>query len=278
MFQCGRFQLDLGTPRIMGILNVTPDSFSDGGRHATAQAAIRKAWQMIEAGADLIDVGGESTRPGAQAATLEEELARVLPVLTALRDAPVPLSIDTMKTEVMRAALDAGASLVNDVNALQAEGALQVLASSDAGVCLMHMQGEPRSMQMAPHYTDVQAEVEAFLAQRVAAVRAAGVGAERIMLDPGIGFGKTLEHNLALLRGLPRLARLGYPLLLGVSRKSMLGAITGKPVDERMAASVAAALYGVMQGVAVVRVHDVAETRDALQVYRTLAEEQVYGT
>lgn len=278
MFQCGRFQLDLGTPRIMGILNVTPDSFSDGGRHATAQAAIRKAWQMIEAGADLIDVGGESTRPGAQAATLEEELARVLPVLTALRDAPVPLSIDTMKTEVMRAALDAGASLVNDVNALQAEGALQVLASSDAGVCLMHMQGEPRSMQMAPHYTDVQAEVEAFLAQRVAAVRVAGVGAERIMLDPGIGFGKTLEHNLALLRGLPRLARLGYPLLLGVSRKSMLGAITGKPVDERMAASVAAALYGVMQGVAVVRVHDVAETRDALQVYRTLAEEQVYGT
>lgn len=278
MFQCGRFQLDLGTPRIMGILNVTPDSFSDGGRHAAAQAAIRKAWQMIEAGADLIDVGGESTRPGAQAATLEEELARVLPVLTALRDAPVPLSIDTMKTEVMRAALDAGASLVNDVNALQAEGALQVLASSDAGVCLMHMQGEPRSMQMAPHYTDVQAEVEAFLAQRVAAVRAAGVGAERIMLDPGIGFGKTLEHNLALLRGLPRLARLGYPLLLGVSRKSMLGAITGKPVDERMAASVAAALYGVMQGVAVVRVHDVAETRDALQVYRTLAEEQVYGT
>ncbi len=273
MFQCGRFQLDLSVPRIMGILNVTPDSFSDGGLHATTQAAISKAWQMIEDGADVIDIGGESTRPGAQSVNLDDELARVLPVIAALRDAPVPLSVDTMKPQVMQAALDAGAVLINDVNALRTPGALDVVAASDAGVCLMHMQGAPRTMQASPHYHNVVAEVGIFLAERVAVVKAAGIPDRRIMLDPGFGFGKSQQHNLALLRDMGQLAKMGYPLLLGISRKSILGAITGRPVDERMPASIAAALYGVMHGASMVRVHDVAETRDALQIYKAIRGE-----
>lgn len=254
----------------MGILNVTADSFSDGGAHATTEAAVARAWQLIEAGAEIIDIGGESTRPGAAAVSLEAELARVVPVVEALRHAPVPVSVDTMKTEVMRASLAAGASLINDVNALRAPGALELLAGSDAGICLMHMQGEPRSMQQAPAYANVLADVGLYLARRAAALLAAGIARERILLDPGIGFGKTLEHNLALLRGLPQLAALGFPLLLGVSRKSMLGKITGREVHERLPASLATALFCVEQGAHIIRVHDVAETRDALLTYRTL--------
>ncbi len=274
LFHCGRFELDLATPRIMGILNVTTDSFSDGGAYATTTAAVGRAWQLIEAGAELIDIGGESTRPGAQPASLDEELSRVVPVVEALRDAPVAISVDTMKTEVMRASLAAGASLINDVNALRAPGALELLARSEAGICLMHMQGEPRSMQHAPSYTDVLADVGVFLARRAAVLLAGGIAKERILLDPGIGFGKTLEHNLALLRGLPQLAGLGFPLLLGVSRKSMLGKITGRDVHERLPASLAAALFCVMRGASIIRVHDVAETRDALLTYKALTGDQ----
>lgn len=274
LFHCGRFKLDLGSPRIMGILNVTTDSFSDGGTHVSTESAVSRAWQLIEAGAEIIDIGGESTRPGAQAVSLADELARVVPVVEALRDAPVPISVDTMKTEVMRASLEAGASLINDVNALRAPGALELLARSDAGICLMHMQGEPRSMQQAPAYDDVLAEVGLFLARRVSALLAAGIAKERIVLDPGIGFGKTLDHNLALLRGLPQLAGLGFPLLLGVSRKSLLGKITGREVHERLPASLAAALFCVMQGAQIIRVHDVSETRDALRTYKALTGEE----
>ncbi|GAB1233534.1 dihydropteroate synthase [Ferrigenium sp. UT4] len=256
----------------MGIVNVTPDSFSDGGLHASAAAAIAHAHRLIEEGADMLDIGGESTRPGAAEVGVQEELDRVLPVLEGLRGVAVPLSIDTWKPEVMRAALAAGASLVNDVNALRAEGALQAVAASAAAVCLMHKQGNPQTMQQQPHYADVVAEVGAFLRARVAATEAAGIARNRIVIDPGFGFGKTLAHNLALLRGMDALSALGVPVLAGLSRKSMLGAITGREVGERVAASVAAALLAVQRGAAIVRVHDVRETVDALKVWQITDE------
>ncbi len=249
----------------MGIVNVTPDSFSDGGRFFSSSAAVDHARQLIEEGADVLDVGGESTRPGAQPIGIQEELERVLPVIEALRG--VPVSIDTWKPEVMRAALAAGACLVNDVNALLAEGALDAVAQSDAAVCLMHKQGDPQTMQQRPEYGDVVAEVGVFLRGRIHAAEAAGITRERIAIDPGFGFGKTLEHNLALLRGLDRLCELGVPVLAGLSRKSMLGAITGREVGDRTAASVAAAMLAVQRGASIVRVHDVGATVDALKVW-----------
>ncbi len=254
----------------MGVVNVTPDSFSDGGVHLDPDKAADHARRMVDEGADLVDVGGESSRPGAEAVTAEEEMRRVLPVLARIRDLAVPVAVDTVKPEVMRAAIAEGASMINDINALRASGALAIVAASQVGVCLMHMKGEPRTMQAAPDYEDVTAEVAAYLKDRAAAAEAAGVARERIVVDPGFGFGKKVEHNLALLRNLGDIARLGYPVLAGLSRKSTLGAITGKPVTERTAASIAAALLAVDHGARIVRVHDVAATRDALAVWSAL--------
>ena len=251
----------------MGVVNVTPDSFSDGGHFLEAGAAVDHARRLVEEGADIVDVGAESSRPGADVAvTPEEELRRLLPVLKGLRELPVPVSVDTVKPEVMRAAIAEGASMVNDINALRAPGALEAVASAEVGVCLMHMQGEPRTMQREPRYGDVVAEVEAFLAERVAAAQARGIARERIVIDPGFGFGKTVEHNFELLRNLGRLAETGLPVMAGWSRKSTLGAVTGRGPAERLAASVAAALLAVQHGAKIVRVHDVAATRDALAV------------
>ena len=251
----------------MGIVNVTPDSFSDGGRFADPARAIEHGLRLRDEGADLVDVGGESTRPGAQAVPAEEELARVLPVVQALAAEGVAVSVDTLKPEVMRAAVAAGCAVVNDVNGFKAPGAIEAVAASQAGVVVMHMQGTPRTMQAAPHYEDVVGEVAAFLAGRARELEAAGIAAERIAIDPGFGFGKTLEHNRALFRALPRLAALGWPLLVGVSRKKMIGDFTGRPVEARTAGSVAAALVAVQNGAAVVRVHDVRETVDAINVW-----------
>ncbi len=264
---CGRFRLELGRPLVMGVVNVTPDSFSDGGQYLDPAKAIARARRLIEEGADLLDVGGESSRPGAQGVSADEELRRILPVLRDLRSAPVPVAVDTVKPDVMRAALAEGAAMINDIGALRAPGAVEVVAASDAGVCLMHMQGEPRSMQQSPSYRDVAAEVSAFLEQRAAAAEAAGIARERIVIDPGFGFGKKPAHNLELLRRLGEIASLGYPVLAGLSRKSTLGAITGRPPLEREAASVAAALLAVEGGARIVRVHDVAATKDALAVW-----------
>jgi dihydropteroate synthase len=266
ILHCGRFRLSLDRPLIMGIVNLTPDSFSGDGVGGDASRAIDHAQAQLEAGADILDLGAESTRPGAPPVTENEELARLLPVLRALRDAAVPLSVDTMKPAVMRAALAEGASMINDIRALTAPGALEAVAASAAAVCLMHMQGEPHTMQQSPHYVDVVADVGAWLEERARVCELAGIAHERIVLDPGFGFGKTLEHNLALLRALPELAIRGFPVLAGVSRKSMLGQITGKPVGVRVHASVAAALLAVQKGAAIVRVHDVAATHDALAV------------
>jgi len=267
---CGRYTLPLRRPLIMGIVNVTPDSFSDGGQFFDPVRAIAHAGRLVEEGADILDIGGESTRPGAQAVPAEEELARVLPVLRAARDLPVPISVDTLKPEVMRAALAEGAAMINDVNALRAPAAIDAVQSSGCGVCLMHMQGEPRTMQTAPHYDDVVAEVKAFLAQRIDACTAAGIARERIVIDPGFGFGKSGQHNLALLRGLGVLRELGVAVLAGLSRKSTLGTITGRGSEDRLAASLAAAMLAVERGAAIVRVHDVAATRDALLVLRAV--------
>ena len=251
----------------MGIVNVTPDSFSDGGRHFDAVRAIAHGRQLVEEGADLLDIGGESSRPGAQSVSAEEEMRRVLPVIEALAGVGVPLSVDTVKPEVMRRAVAAGASVINDIAALRAPGALEAAAASDAAVCLMHMQGEPRTMQADPSYGDVVAEVRDFLAARVAAAQAAGIAAERIVVDPGFGFGKRLAHNLALLRQLGQFADLGACVLAGLSRKSMLGEITGRKVSQRDTASVAAALLAARNGARILRVHDVAATKDALAVW-----------
>ena len=264
---CGKFHFDLTRPLVMGIVNVTPDSFSDGGRFASTALAITHAQQLIKDGADILDIGGESTRPGAAEVSEQEELDRVLPVIEGLRGISVPISIDTCKPQVMRAALAAGASMVNDINALLAEGALDAVCGSDAAVCLMHKQGTPKNMQQQPQYQDVIAEVSAFLRDRIAAAEAAGIARDRIVIDPGFGFGKTLAHNLDLLRELETFCALGVPVLAGLSRKSMLGAITGRDVTERLAASVAAALLAVQRGAAIVRVHDVRETVDALKVW-----------
>lgn len=250
----------------MGIVNATPDSFSDGGRYLSAPRAVEHALRLLEEGADILDIGGESTRPGAQGVGAAEEIDRVLPVLEGLAGCGCPLSVDTMKPAVMTAVLAAGADMINDVRALLEPGALDALAASDAAVCLMHMRGQPRTMQASPCYDDVVGEVTAFLAARVAAAEDAGIARVRLVLDPGFGFGKNLEHNLALLRHLDALTALGLPVLAGLSRKSMIGALTGAPVEERMAGSVAAALVAVQKGVRIVRVHDVKATRDALAV------------
>jgi len=263
---CGKYALSLERPLVMGIVNVTPDSFSDGGKFPDSRAAIMHARRHVEDGADILDIGGESTRPGAKPASLGEELDRVMPIIEALASSGVPISIDTQKPEVMRAALNGGASMVNDVNALQAPGALQVVASSNAGVCLMHKQGTPETMQQQPEYADVVGEVREFLADRANAVMATGVKAERIVIDPGFGFGKSVAHNLTLLRNLYHFHELGFPVLAGLSRKSTLGAITGREVGERMAASVAAALIAAQKGAKILRVHDVRETVDALKI------------
>lgn len=277
MLDCGGRLLRLDRPRIMGVLNVTPDSFSDGGRFAGVKGALERARKMVADGADLIDVGGESTRPGAEPVPLAEELERVIPVLRALHGAlDVPLSVDTSKPAVMRAAVAAGAGLINDVNGLRAEGAMDAVAETGAAVCVMHMQGTPRSMQERPHYDDVVAEVGAFLSRQADALLAHGVARERILLDPGFGFGKTLEHNIALFHGLPKLAALGYPLLVGVSRKSMIGALLGgRPVTDRLVGSVTAALLAARTGACILRVHDVRETADALAIDAALGERQI---
>ena len=267
---CREKRLSLESPRVMGVLNVTPDSFSDGGAHPTHATALAHARRLIEEGADILDIGGESTRPGAAAVTLAEELERVVPLFESLASTGVPLSIDTSKPEVMRAALAAGAAIVNDVFALCAEGAVDVVAGSDCGVVLMHMQGVPRTMQAAPAYVDVVSEVSAFLAERLDVLRKAGVAKVRVALDPGFGFGKTVEHNFTLLRELARLSALGCPVLAGLSRKSMLGAVTGRPVTDRATASVVGAVLAVQRGARVVRVHDVAATRDGLKVWEAM--------
>lgn len=266
---CGRFGFQLDRKAVvMGILNVTPDSFSDGGNFASLEFALSHAEQMVEQGVDIIDIGGESTRPGSPAVPLDEELRRVMPVLYALRDIGKPLSVDTYKPEVMREAIIAGADLINDINGFRAPGAIDAVKDSDCGLCIMHMQRDPQTMQQEPRYGDVLREVIDFLRERVEALAAAGIERERICVDPGFGFGKTLEHNLALMRGIGQMrAELGLPVLAGVSRKSMIGALTGKPVAERMAGSLAGALAAVAHGARIVRVHDVAETVDALKVW-----------
>lgn len=271
LWQTTRHRIDLSVPRVMGIVNVTPDSFSDGGHHQDARSAIAHCERLVAEGADLLDIGGESTRPGARSPSPQEELGRVLPVLRHALGLGVPVSVDTSRPVLMRAALDLGADIVNDVRALTRPGALDVLASHpQAGVCLMHMQGEPGDMQRAPHYDDVVAEVVAFLQERVRSCVAAGVDRRRIVVDPGIGFGKTADHNLALLARQCELQVLALPLLVGWSRKSTLGQITGRPVQARVAASVAAALLCVQRGASIVRVHDVAPTVDALKIWRAV--------
>ncbi|NDY89608.1 dihydropteroate synthase [Ideonella livida] len=267
-WQTRRFLIDLSTPRVMGIVNATPDSFSDGGRHAAAALGARCA-QLVEEGADLLDIGGESTRPGAAMPPLQEELDRVMPVVRAAVRLGVPVSVDTSRPEVIAAVLSEGVDIINDVRALQWPGALDaVLRYPGTGICLMHMQGEPATMQQAPRYEVVTQEVEAFLAARLNAVVQAGVSPEAIVLDPGYGFGKTLDHNLTLFREQAQLLALGRPLLVGWSRKGTLGQITGRPVQDRLVPSVAAALAAVARGARVVRVHDVAATADALKVWR----------
>jgi dihydropteroate synthase len=271
IWQCGRFEFKLERPLLMGIVNVTPDSFSDGGEHAQAQTAIEHARELIAEGADIIDIGGESTRPGAQPVSQQEELERVLPVLEALRDEGVALSVDTCKPEVMRLALQSGADIINDVTGFRSDEAVGVVsAHANCGVCTMHMQGEPRTMQQSPQYNDVVAEVAAALQASARQLQAAGISSGRIALDVGFGFGKTVAHNYALLRELHSFVELGYPLLVGVSRKSMIGAVTGRAVDDRVVGSVAAGLLAVTLGARVLRVHDVKATRDALAIWEAV--------
>jgi dihydropteroate synthase len=269
---CGGRELRLDRARVMGVVNVTPDSFSDGGAHADTGAAVAHALRLAEEGADLLDVGGESTRPGAGEVPLEEELRRVVPVIERLaRECALPISVDTSKPEVMRAAVAAGAGMINDPYALRRDGALEAAAALGVPVCLMHMQGTPRDMQEAPHYEDVVAEVHGFFAQRLFACEMAGIAKKKLLVDPGFGFGKSLEHNLLLLRQLARFAELGVPVLAGLSRKGMIGQLTGRGVEARVHGSVAAALLAVQNGAMLVRVHDVAATVDALAVWRAVA-------
>ncbi len=264
---CAGFELDLRQPQVMGILNVTPDSFSDGGRFVEASRALDHAAGMIDEGAAILDIGGESTRPGAAPVSVAEELERVVPVIERVRARfDIPISIDTSKPEVMREAVAAGASMINDVCALRQEGALEVAASCGVPVCLMHMLGEPRTMQHAPRYRNVVTEVCQFLEERVAACISAGIDRHKLVVDPGFGFGKTLEHNIELMRGLPELRKLGLPVLVGVSRKSMIGKILDRATDDRLIGSVTLAALAVWQGAAIVRVHDVRETIDALRI------------
>lgn len=273
--QCGRYRLPLegegARPLVMGILNLTPDSFSDGGNFQSLEQALSRAEQMIAEGADIIDIGGESSRPGAQPLPLEEELRRVMPVLYALRDCGKPISVDTYKLEVMCEALAAGTDMINDINGFRAEGTLAVVGESDCALCIMHMLGNPATMQLKPEYEDVTAAVSTFLHERVEAALYAGIARNRLCIDPGFGFGKALEHNLALLRDLGKIAAdFDLPVLTGLSRKSMIGVLTGKAVDGRIAGSVAAALAAVARGARIVRVHDVAATVDALKVWQAI--------
>jgi dihydropteroate synthase len=277
-WQTRRFRIDLSRPRVMGIVNVTPDSFSDGGRHGDSAAAIAHCERLVAEGADILDIGGESTRPGAPRVAADDEWARIAPALAAAVTLGVPVSVDTCKPEVMHRALDAGADIINDVQALQLPGALAAVAGSGAGVCLMHMRGEPASMMALAEYGDVVAEVGDFLAQRTGAALDAGIPRECIALDPGYGFAKTAEHNLLLLAGQQRLTELGYPLLVGWSRKRTLGDITGRPVEQRLAASLAAALRAVSAGASVIRVHDVAATVDALKVWAAVDAAKIAPT
>ena len=273
-WRCGRFLFDFSKrsrPIVMGILNATPDSFSDGGKFKTAKDAIAQAELMIESGVDLIDIGGESTRPGAEPVALQEELDRVLPVIEALKDCGVPLSIDTYKAETIRQALRAGVDCVNDIWALRQEGAADaVLESKDCGIVLMHMQRDPQTMQFNPEYHDVLAQVMQFLQERAELLKAKGVEENRIAIDPGFGFGKSLEHNLTMLTHFDQFSQLGFTVLAGISRKSMLGKITGKDTHERLAPSIAAAVMAADRGARIVRVHDVPETVDALKLWEAM--------
>ena len=267
IIDCGGRPVDLSTPIVMGVLNITPDSFSDGGSFMCPEAAVARAQAMADAGAAIIDIGGESTRPGAEGVCVDDELARVVPLIEAL--APrlaVPLSVDTSKPEVMQAAADAGAGLINDVRAFRSDGALEAVAATGLPLCVMHMQGNPATMQDDPRYDDVVAEVYDFLAQRIAACEAAGIPRERLIVDPGFGFGKTVDHNARLLRELDAFRSLDRPILVGMSRKGMIGHATGRPKDQRMAGSVAAATLAVRHGASIVRAHDVEATLDALAV------------
>jgi dihydropteroate synthase len=267
--QCGRFGFTLDKRAlVMGILNTTPDSFSDGGRFESLEFAVSRAEEMISEGVDMIDIGGESSRPGAPAVSLEQELGRVMPVLYALQDMGKPLSVDTYKPVVMREAILAGADMINDINGFRAPGALEAVLGSDCGLCVMHMQGTPQSMQQSPQYDNVVDEVITFLRERVGAMLAAGIERERICVDPGFGFGKTVEHNFALLRNIGRMRQeLDLPVLAGLSRKSMIGAVTGKPVEQRLAGNLGGALAAIAHGARIVRVHDVVETVDAVKVW-----------
>ncbi len=272
-FHCGRFVLNAERPLIMGIVNLSDDSFSGDSLHGDTGAAIAQAVRMIEQGAHILDFGAESSRPGATPVSAQQEIDRLLPVIEGLLGCGVPLAVDTVKPAVMRATLAAGADMINDINALRAPGALEIVAASPAGVCLMHMQGDPPTMQDAPHYDgDIVAEVAEFLGERVAAAEMAGIALNRIVVDPGFGFGKTLEHNIALLRRLEELVVPGLPLLVGMSRKSMLGLLTGRDASDRIHASVAAHVMAVLRGARIVRVHDVAATRDALAVLQAVED------
>jgi dihydropteroate synthase len=270
-FTCGKFQLDLTTPRVMGIVNVTPDSFSDGGKFSSTNLAVEHALKLVEEGADILDIGGESTRPNATPVSLQQELDRVIPVIECLvSQINIPISIDTYKPQVMQAAIAVGASMVNDVRALQEDGALEIVANSNAGVCLMHMQGTPQTMQNNPHYIDVVNDVKIFLKSRLQASIHAGCRESNIVLDPGFGFGKTREHNITLLQNLESFADLGQPLLVGLSRKSILGQMTGNDVDARLYASIAASVLAVQKGAKILRVHDVKATVEALKVVASI--------
>jgi dihydropteroate synthase len=276
---CAGRPLPLDRPRIMGIVNVTPDSFSDGGRHDQVDAAVAHALALAAEGADILDIGGESTRPGAAAVDAGEELRRVIPVIERLRQATdLPISIDTYKPEVMRAAVAAGAGLINDVRALRHEGAMEAAAELGVPVCLMHMQGEPGTMQDEPRYEDVVAEVHGFFTQRLFACQMAGIDRKKLVVDPGFGFGKNLEHNLRLLRQLSKLVELGVPVLAGLSRKGMIGTITGRPPEHRLVGSAVAAVIAVQNGAGIVRVHDVAATRDALAIWAAVAAQPAAPT
>lgn len=264
---CGRFELDFERPLLMGVVNITPDSFSDGNQYLHTESAIAHAKQLMNDGADILDLGAESTRPGAEPVSVSKELDRLLPVIEALYSLNVPISVDTFKPAVMRAVLKAGADIINDITGFRDAEAIAAVADSNCGVCVMHMQGDPKTMQQSPHYDDLYAEIRGFLAERVAALRAAGIAADRIMLDPGLGFGKTVEHNYSLLRDLDKIQLDCYPWLIGLSRKSMIGELINKPPQQRLAGSLAGMLAAASRGAAVLRVHDVAESADALKVW-----------
>lgn len=278
LLDCNGKSLDLGSPVVMGILNVTPDSFSDGGRYDVPDVAVEQALKMQGEGAAIIDIGGESTRPGAPAVELQQELDRVLPVIDALSgQLDIPISIDSSKPQVMLAAVAAGAGMINDVNGLNAVGAVQAAKDAEVPVCIMHMRGQPRTMQQAPEYHDVVSEVRQYLSARMAACEAAGIPRSNLIVDPGFGFGKTLEHNLALLAGLESFQELGVPLLVGISRKSMIGQVTGGEVGDRLPGSLAAAVMAVERGASIIRVHDVAATVDALEFTLAVIHQRLKG-